>query len=218
MTKQHVVVIFPHPDDESFGASGTIAEFRSKGVPVTYLCGTRGEMGRNMGNPPFANRETLAQFRKKELADAAKELDIEVEYLGYRDKTLEFESREQVAKHLKRRISELGATTVITHYPGYAVHPDHDALGAAVVEAVRLMDSDQRPEILMHAITNNHEEDLGEPHIVHDITPYWDKKLAAIKAHLSQADGMMSLIKGQDQHAEQLERLKTERFYKYKFS
>ncbi|TGB02326.1 bacillithiol biosynthesis deacetylase BshB2 [Halobacillus salinus] len=218
MSKEHVVVIFPHPDDESFGASGTISEFRSKGVPVTYLCGTLGEMGRNMGNPPFANRETLAQFRRKELKEAARELDIDVEYLGYRDKTLEFEQREQIANHLKERIEALEASVIITHYPGYAVHPDHDALGAAVVEAVRLMKPDERPEIWMHAISNDHEADLGKPDIVHDISPYWDRKLAAIKAHLSQADGMMSLIKSQDQQSEQLQRLKTERFYKYNFS
>lgn len=49
--EKHVVVIYPHPDDESFGAAGTIAKFREQGVPVTYLCGTLGEMGRNMGSP-----------------------------------------------------------------------------------------------------------------------------------------------------------------------
>ena len=217
MSKNHVVVIFPHPDDESFGASGTITKFRKEGTPVTYLCGTLGEMGRNMGNPVFANRETLSTFRRNELNEAAKQLDIGVEYLGYRDKTLEFEPREQIAKHLKERISALDASVVITHYPGYAVHPDHDALGAAVVDAVRLMDEQDRPEIWMHAISNDSEKDLGEPDVVYDVTPYWDEKLAAIKAHLSQADGMMSLIKSQDQQSEQLERLKTERFYKYSF-
>lgn len=216
MSNQRVVVIFPHPDDESFGASGTISKFRDEGVPVTYLCGTLGEMGRNMGNPVFANRETLRSYRKKELAEAAKQLDIDVEYLGYRDKTLEFEPVDQVAKHLKEKIQALKATVVITHYPGYAVHPDHDALGAAVIEAVRQMDESDRPDIWMHAISNDHEADLGKPDIVYDINPYWNRKLAAIKAHLSQADGMMSLIQSKDQQ-EQIERLKTERFYRYSF-
>ncbi|WLR49284.1 bacillithiol biosynthesis deacetylase BshB2 [Halobacillus litoralis] len=217
MSKERVVVIFPHPDDESFGASGTISKFRDEGVPVTYLCGTLGEMGRNMGNPIFANRETLSSFRKKELAEAAKQLDIDVEMLGYRDKTLEFEPRHQVAEHLKERIESLGATIIITHYPGYAVHPDHDALGAAVIEAVENMPEENRPQIWMHAISNQSEHDLGKPEIITDVRPYWERKLAAIKAHLSQADGMMSLIENHDQASEQLERLKTERFYMYKF-
>ncbi|RWZ54999.1 bacillithiol biosynthesis deacetylase BshB2 [Halobacillus fulvus] len=214
MSNQHVVVIFPHPDDESFGAAGTIAKFREEGIPVTYLCGTLGEMGRNMGSPVFANRETLSTFRKKELDEAAKQLDINVEYLGYRDKTIEFEPLEQMADHLKAKIESLGATTVITHYPGFAVHPDHDAMGAAVVEAVRQISPSARPDVWMHAISNGHEDQLGSPEVVFDIRPYWEKKLAAIKAHLSQVDGMMGLIQGQE---EQLERLKTERFYTYTF-
>ncbi|QAS53730.1 bacillithiol biosynthesis deacetylase BshB2 [Halobacillus litoralis] len=218
MSKENVVVIFPHPDDESFGASGTISKFRDEGASVTYLCGTLGEMGRNMGNPVFANRETLSSFRKKELQNAVKQLDIDVELLGYRDKTLEFEPREQVAAHLKEKIEALNATIVITHYPGYAVHPDHDALGAAVVEAVENIESSKRPAVWMHAISNNSEKDLGEPDIVYDVKPYWERKLAAIKAHLSQADGMMSLIENHDQTAAQLERLKTERFYRYTFT
>ncbi|UOQ94360.1 bacillithiol biosynthesis deacetylase BshB2 [Halobacillus shinanisalinarum] len=218
MSKQHVVVIFPHPDDESFGASGTISKFRAEGIPVTYLCGTLGEMGRNMGNPVFANRETLSSFRKKELTEAAKQLDIDVELLGYRDKTLEFEPREEVADYLQQKIEALQASLVITHYPGYAVHPDHDALGAAVVAAVEKIDRESRPEIWMHAISNQHEDDLGKPDIIFDIAPYWEQKLAAISAHLSQADGMMSLIEIHDKKHEQTERLKMERFYKWTFS
>lgn len=50
---KQVVVIYPHPDDESFGTAGTVVKFREAGVPVTYLCGTLGEMGRNMGSPFF---------------------------------------------------------------------------------------------------------------------------------------------------------------------
>ncbi|WP_226580521.1 bacillithiol biosynthesis deacetylase BshB2 [Halobacillus litoralis] len=218
MSNENIVVIFPHPDDESFGASGTISKFREEGHPVTYLCGTLGEMGRNMGNPVFANRETLSSFRKKELNEAAKQLDIDVEFLGYRDKTLEFEPRDQVAAHLREKIESLHATIVITHYPGYAVHPDHDALGAAVVAAVQGIEETKRPQVWMHAISNDHASHLGDPDIVYDVRPYWEQKLAAIKAHLSQADGMMSLIENHDQASEQLERLKTERFYKYIFN
>lgn len=214
MSNEHLVVIFPHPDDESFGAAGTIAAFREKGIPVTYLCGTLGEMGRNMGNPVFGNRETLYKYRKQELTEAAKVLDIQVDLLGYRDKTLEFEPTQDMADHLKQKLIDLKATTVITHYPGYGVHPDHDALGTAVVEAIKSFEHSKRPTLWMHAIANNHEEELGNPAIIRDVTPFWDKKLAAIKAHLSQAGGMMELIKGQSQ---QLERLKTEKFYEASF-
>ena len=57
--QKHVVIVYPHPDDESFGAAGVIHQFRKQGVPVTYLCGTLGEMGRNMGTPPFAKSRNI---------------------------------------------------------------------------------------------------------------------------------------------------------------
>src|SRR5699024_8665217 len=102
MNKQtNVVIVYPHPDDESFGAAGIIKKFREQNVPVTYLCGTLGEMGRNMGTPTFANRETLAEIRKEELADACKYLDIDYRLLGYRDKTMEFEKTSDMANHIK---------------------------------------------------------------------------------------------------------------------
>ncbi|WP_181347306.1 bacillithiol biosynthesis deacetylase BshB2 [Thalassobacillus sp. CUG 92003] len=216
--QRHVLVIFPHPDDESFGASGTIAQFREQGVPVTYLCGTLGEMGRNMGNPIFANRENLYTFRKQELFEAAKKLDIQVEMLGYRDKTLEFEPQKEVSERIRSYIDTLKPNLIITHYPGYAVHPDHNALGAAVMEAVRTMDSNEQLEVWAHAISNQHEDELGPPDVVHDVTPYWEQKLNAIETHLSQASGMMSLLKDSQkddtQTSEQLERLRTERYYR----
>src|SRR5690625_5373541 len=95
--EKHVVIIYPHPDDESIGCAGTIRKYREQGVPVTYLCGTLGEMGRNMGSPIFANRETLPKLRVEELIEACKILDIDLQLLGYRDKTIEYEDRQEVA-------------------------------------------------------------------------------------------------------------------------
>ena len=42
--KEHVLVILPHPDDESYGVAGLIALHRQKDIPVTYACATLGEM------------------------------------------------------------------------------------------------------------------------------------------------------------------------------
>ncbi|MUV39081.1 putative N-acetyl-alpha-D-glucosaminyl L-malate deacetylase [Lentibacillus sp. JNUCC-1] len=193
--ESHVVVIFPHPDDESFGTAGTIAKFREEGVPVTYLCGTLGEMGRNMGKPAFANRETLPKIRKQELQDACAALDIDLHMLGYRDKTMEYEDRQEVARHLKTYLDEIQPSLVITHYPGYAVHPDHNAMAAAAIEAIRMMEPNNRPKVWAHAISNNREEVLGKPDVSLDVRPWFDQKMKAIFAHDSQASGMMSKFK-----------------------
>ncbi|WP_042222495.1 bacillithiol biosynthesis deacetylase BshB2 [Oceanobacillus manasiensis] len=197
--EKHVVVIYPHPDDESFGAAGTIAKFREEGVPVTYLCGTLGEMGRNMGTPTFANRETLPEIRKKELIKACEVLDIDLQMLGYRDKTVEYEDRDEVARHLKGLLEEIDPSLVITHYPDHAVHPDHNALGAAAIEAVRLMDEAKRPVVWAQAISRDYEEVLGKPDIINDVRKHFDKKMEAILCHDSQAGGILGQIKNYQQ-------------------
>ncbi|MCT2537298.1 bacillithiol biosynthesis deacetylase BshB2 [Aquibacillus koreensis] len=217
--EKHVVVIYPHPDDEAFGASGTITTFRQQGVPVTYLCGTLGEMGRNMGNPTFATRETLPEIRKKELIDACEVLDIELKMLGYRDKTLEFESRDEVAEHLKALLEQIKPSLVITHYPGHAVHPDHDALGAAAIEAVRRMDPAARPKVWAQAISKTHVEELGEPDITIDAKPVFRQKMKTIMAHQSQAQGMLGSMNPDTDDIEAIaqEWLGTERFYTWTY-
>ena len=49
---------------------GLFALYANMGVPVTYACLTLGEMGRNLGNPPFATRESLPEIRRKELINS----------------------------------------------------------------------------------------------------------------------------------------------------
>src|SRR5690625_7412992 len=152
-------------------------------------------MGRNMGAPIFANRGTLPKIGEKELEEAGKFLDSDVQVLVYRDKTIEYEDKNEVAVHIKGILEDNEPSLVITHYPDYAVHPDHDALGAAVIEAVRLMEADQRPTVWAQAITNNYTDDLGEPDIVHDIRDHFDEKMNAIAVHKSQADGIVESMK-----------------------
>lgn len=217
---EHVLVIFPHPDDEAFGTSGTIAMYRKRGVPVTYVCATLGEMGRNMGNPPFATRESLPLIRKKELQEAARVLDLtELRMLGLRDKTLEFEDFEELTRRFAAIIEEIRPTLVITFYPGYSVHPDHNTCGAAVIEAIRRMPDAERPTVHCVAFSNDCEEALGEPDMVRDISEVNDIKIAAIQAHRSQVEGFRGgLAKRLDKRDPSTMRwINTERFWTYRF-
>ena len=43
-----LLVVLPHPDDESFSSGGTLARCADAGVPALYLCGTYGDMGRRL--------------------------------------------------------------------------------------------------------------------------------------------------------------------------
>lgn len=218
--ESHVLVIFPHPDDEAFGVSGTIAHFTKNGTPVTYMCLTLGEMGRNLGNPPFATRESLPTIRKKELKDAANVMGIQdLRMMGYRDKTIEFEDEEKLITMVTSAVNELQPSLVISFYPDYSVHPDHDATGRAVVNALARLPKEIRPTLHAVAFSHNAIEDLGAPDIVTDISPYLDVKLAALKAHASQTQLMTELWEEKiaEKDPEVMERLQFERFWIYPF-
>ncbi|MBM4761611.1 bacillithiol biosynthesis deacetylase BshB2 [Bacillus sp. B15-48] len=218
--ERHVLVVFPHPDDEAFGVSGTIASYINMGTPLTYACLTLGEMGRNMGNPLFANRETLPSIRKEELKEAARVLGItDLRMLGYRDKTIEFEDSDKLANQMLELIKELNPSLVITFYPGYAVHPDHDATGAAVVKAVEKLPAEQRPKLHCVAFSNNCEDKIGDADIVHDVSASAQVKLDAIRAHRSQTQFMVEqMAEGlKQQDPEMMARLYFERFWTYTF-
>ncbi|QKS72871.1 bacillithiol biosynthesis deacetylase BshB2 [Paenalkalicoccus suaedae] len=218
MEESHVLVVFPHPDDEAFGVAGTIMKHTDNGTPVTYVCLTLGEMGRNMGRPVMATRESLPLIRREELDEACRLLGItDLRRFGMRDKTVEFADQDALADRIGDVINELKPSLVITFYPGYAVHPDHDATGACVIEAVRRMNPEDRPTIHAIAFANGSEEAIGEADVVRDVRDYSDRKMEVIAAHASQTAGLMEQIKNRVEKLDDTlaEQLSNERFWTY---
>lgn len=216
--QQPILVILPHPDDEAFGAAGTLAQYVNNGVQVTYACMTLGEMGRNMGIPPFANRTSLPQIRKAELEKSCRAIGIQdLRMLGFHDKTIEFEDQTHLDEVIAGLIEELRPSLVITFYPGYSVHPDHDACGEAVIRTIGKMPKEQRPIVHCMAFSKNTVQMLGKPDIKVDVKSYLAQKMDSIKAHRSQFQAAELLgSKGLDD-IEIQERFGTERFWTYTF-
>ena len=216
--QRHLLVIMPHPDDETFAVGGTIALHAKEGVPVTYFCGTKGEMGRNMGKPPFATRETLPALREKELREACRILGIrDLRFLGIRDKTTEFLDPLELATRLKGMIEEVKPSLIITYHPQYSVHPDHMALGAAVIRAVEMMDPVERPPVHTRAF-GKASTALGEPDLAVDVSSVLSIKMDAVKAHRSQSENMIAKAASDPAFRERMERDRSvERYYIWKF-
>lgn len=192
--ERSVLVVLAHPDDETFACAGTIALYSRAGVPVTCAIGTRGEMGRNMGNPFFATRETLHQLRQRELADACAVLGVgDVRLLGCWDKTTEFMDPEVVADRVAALLEELRPSLVLTHHPEFGGHPDHCAIGAATVRAVGRLPAAQRPRL--HCLVHPR---LAEKHGITveslDVAAVLDVKEAAVRAHRSQSEAALKRL------------------------
>ncbi|WP_235775541.1 MULTISPECIES: bacillithiol biosynthesis deacetylase BshB2 [Paenibacillus] len=215
---RRILVVFPHPDDEAFTAAGTLAMYIEGGAQVTYACLTLGEMGRNMGIPPFANRVTLPGIRKDELAGSCLAIGIQdLRMLGFHDKMIEFEDRELLDSMIMKLLKEVTPSLVISFYPGYSVHPDHDATGAAVIRTIGRLPAAERPLVHCIAFANNHEQMIGKADVTVNVTAFLEKKMASIQSHRSQYQAL-ELVGDQELTDEQARsRYGTEQFWTYRF-
>lgn len=212
----HVLLVLAHPDDET-NLSGTLAKHLHNGTPVTYVCLTLGEMGRNMGNPIFANRVTLPKLRKKELEESCRSIGIgDLRMWGYHDKMVEFEDQDLLAKRIKATIEELDPSLIITFYPGYSVHPDHEACGRAVIRAVESIPESERPIVHCVAFSKGCQEILGPPDVVNEVVEFFDQKKGSFYAHKSQFQLMVGKRSFNDKELK--ERWRKEYYWTYPFN
>jgi bacillithiol biosynthesis deacetylase BshB2 len=186
--ERSVLFVHAHPDDETFGCGGTLALYAGAGVPVTVAIATGGEMGRNMGKPPFATRESLRALRERELEAACAVLGVrDVRLLGVWDKTVEFMDRAVLADAVGALLAEVRPSLVITSHPEHGRHPDHCAVAAAVLEAVDRLPPAERPRV--HGVVPGAAaEALGVPVHEVDVTPVLAVKERAVAAHRSQSE------------------------------
>ncbi len=188
--ERRVVAVLAHPDDETFGCGGTLARYTQGGVPVALVCGTRGEQGRNMGNPTFATRESLPHIRVEELRRACAALGIDrLHLLGVWDKTTEFSNPEVLAGRIASVLKEEQPSVVITHHPEHGGHPDHCAIGQATIRAICNLPVAERPRV--HClISPRAAEKANIPLQSVDITLVREMKEKAVAAHRSQSEPM----------------------------
>ncbi|MFB5189205.1 PIG-L family deacetylase [Alicyclobacillus fastidiosus] len=188
-----LVAVFAHPDDETFICGGTLAKVAKSGVQVVLICATKGEMGRRMGIPPTATRESIATTRERELRNACKALGVQrVHLLGLRDKTLEIQPIETLTNTLLRYLQDEKPDAVLTFHERWGGHPDHCVIGAAASRAYAEYSAFVEGTHLYHVCSGHmirHPEQCGLVGrlLEIDVTDCLQEKLAAYRAHLTQS-------------------------------
>ena len=136
-TPPRILLIFAHPDDESFATAGLVRRYVENGAAIALVTATRGDAGR-VGDPPLCSREALPARREAELRQAADILGIsEVYVLDYRDKHLMDAPMARIREELVARIRLHRPHVVVTFDPnGMNGHPDHVAIGRFTMDAV----------------------------------------------------------------------------------
>jgi LmbE family N-acetylglucosaminyl deacetylase len=137
-----LLAIFAHPDDETFGAGGTLALVAAAGVPTWIICATDGDLGGVAGA-----RELDPELRRGELRCAMSALGVaEPIFLGYGDSGMEgwakppgclaLADEEEVVGRLVDVIHRLRPATIVTFDPGGIYgHPDHVTISARATAA-----------------------------------------------------------------------------------
>lgn len=148
-----VLGVFAHPDDETFGCGGTLAQLSKKGATVKIITATKGEEG-SVGKPPLCKKEELGMVREQELLRAAKTLGIkDVYFLGYHDGTLENIQLEEISTKVLKILRQEHPDIVITfNREGDSRHPDHIQINKAATLAFKYYMQDAQKHVRLYYI------------------------------------------------------------------
>jgi LmbE family N-acetylglucosaminyl deacetylase len=184
-----------HPDDIDFGGAGAVASLTAAGIEVSYCIATSGDAGGFDDTP----RDQMALLREAEQRAAALAVGVtDVEFLGYPDGrlTASHELRRDFSRAIRRVRPQLAIISSPQRNWGRlaASHPDHLAAGEAATCAIYpdARNPFAHPELLadegLDAWTVTEIWLIGDEHTDHyvDITDFWDAKIAALRAHVSQ--------------------------------
>jgi len=178
------IAIGAHPDDVEVGAGGVIIRMIDMGYSAGIVYLTQGEMGTG----------GTARIRRKEAEEAAQIMGADLLERHDLGDTTVFdtpESRALVARSLRKYRPKI---VLAPHWDGHTgkrqSHADHIATGRIVLNAAnlcRLKKFDRRTPPHEVSAIFHYFLPIGEtPTFVVDITDYFDRWVAALKAHRSQ--------------------------------
>lgn len=195
---KRILAITAHPDDADVHAGGTLARWVDEGHDVRLLVVTSGDKGHD---DPSMKREDVVALRRAEQHAAARCLGVQqVTFLDFEDGELAW-AGPRLVEELTRWIRKERPDTVLTldpyaGAPGYAtyqLHPDHRAVGFAVLDAVyfRAPGPLYYPAHRAAGLAPHRVREvwliMGDHHDeIVDITRTFDRKLQAVRAHASQ--------------------------------
>lgn len=207
-----LLLILPHPDDEVYGASGTLMTYLGDGHACGLVTLTRGEAGRTLGL--CDGPEELARMREVELAACLEVIGLTVhEQHTFPDKYLQGEPLEPLIEVAREAMVRWRPETVLAFPPnGSNGHPDHVTAHRAVKAAWDSLPEGERPRLWYYASdTPPENEELRAawiaPNVRHDVSAHVTRKLQAIACHRSQALSTVDFIRKFP------ERITTETFY-----
>lgn len=198
-TKQTILAVLAHPDDESTFLGGTIPKYVKQGVIVDLICATRGEKGNRLD---VLGDIDLGDAREAELRAAAAIIKIRnIYFLGYIDGTMEKSNADEITNKVLEIMQQIRPEIVITFGPdGYTGHKDHVTIGEATTRAFnKVLATSIQPRKLFYVTIPESVVPNADEYGIYtrpdeevtrtiDISSYLEVKIQAIATHRSQED------------------------------
>ena len=200
-----ILMVWAHPDDETFTAGGLISMAANNGQKVICVTATKGEKG---GDDP-----NLGEIRKHELKDALSKLGkVEHIWLNFKDGECNDVPIQEGAELIEAVINMYHPDTIVTVGPeGYTGHDDHmrvsrwasSAVDGTDISLFRVVNTQKQYDNYLKALDNklNFFFNIENPPVVDEthcdllleLPPeVVDKKCEALKAQKSQTQKMFS--------------------------
>lgn len=206
-----VLMIWAHPDDETYLAGGLSAVLTEAGHRVLCVTATRGEAGGSGAAAP--SRDRLAQIRAAELEEALRILGIrEHHWLDYPDGGCAGIDAREAAERIASVLDDVRPDTVVTFGPdGFTGHPDHQAVSrwtdlalARTAGRPRLLHAVAREQVVDRELAEDFGVyDLGRPRVCADDEldvlleldgVVLDRKVDALLRQVSQTGGLVEAV------------------------
>jgi LmbE family N-acetylglucosaminyl deacetylase len=174
-SSQRILVLSPHPDDESIGCGGTLRSHVLAGDEVRVICLTSGEAGGH-------GRDTQDTMRLRECEALAAGMVVGISDTQFwRQPDGQLQATADLTARLQTYLSEWPPHIIyVTHER--EMHADHRAAAMLVRQAIAV--NGLRAAVRMYEVWTP----LQELDDIIDISDFWETKLAAVRAHASQCE------------------------------
>ncbi|QFJ53985.1 PIG-L deacetylase family protein [Pseudobutyrivibrio xylanivorans] len=181
----NILVISPHPDDETLGAGGTLLKLKAQGHHIFWL--------------NITNMKTEYGYTEERVAERNAEIEIVRKAYGFEALyNLELEPA-GVDKYdlgdlipiLKNVLEEVKPDVLFVPYK-HDVHSDHRVIYEAIYSCTKAFRAPYLKNVLcMEIISETDQADRENgfvPNVFFDVTDYIDKKIEIMKTYKSEID------------------------------
>lgn len=202
LSGQRVLVIAPHPDDETYGCAGTIARIKSLGGEAFVLLGSLGGIDHyGSARRGESMHRVSAETRFNEFNTVMEMLKVDDWEVMVTEESLHMAldtvPRKDLVRLIERdaRLSVENIQPTMMFIPSMSYNQDHEALFRACMTAARPGLRTERhlvPFVLGYDNTSlfwSPENEHFHPNLYIDVTDFLDVKINALRAHASQVRG-----------------------------